>query len=175
MNENLYNYLVENNFLVHGIGEVNDEDTFFKFESILKNGGLMSLKRLKELGINVVGKVVGEVRDTPKSKISLFNPSIPSIKKQLLSNKYYYFLPFHPNVIFFIIDTSNINAQQHPNIPFEVNVDGFISIDSFKGVIAPTGYAEYLNDIQNKYDIHLPIYDFDFNITNNIDTNVIKK
>lgn len=34
------------------IGDISDKETYFKFESITKNGGLMSLQKLKELGIS---------------------------------------------------------------------------------------------------------------------------
>lgn len=169
MNENLYNYLLENNFLTHGIGEINEEETYFKFESIIKNGGLMSKQQLKEKGINVSGKVSGRIRSVSESKICMFNPSIPEFKDRLLSKYYYHYLPFHPNVIFFIIDGTTIKVKQHPNIPFEmIEETGFISIDNFKGIIAPSECAEYLNNIQKKYGICLPIYDFDFNITNDL-------
>lgn len=100
MNEKMYYYLSENKLLTHGIGDISDKETYFKFESIIKNGGLMSLQKLKELGINVSGKVSG-LRDTPESRISFFNPSTTEIKKRLLSDYFYYFLPFNPNVIFF--------------------------------------------------------------------------
>ena len=69
MNEKMYYYLSENKLLTHGIGDISDKETYFKFESIIKNGGLMSLQKLKELGINVSGKVSGS-RDTPESRIS---------------------------------------------------------------------------------------------------------
>ena len=94
MNEKMYYYLLENKLLTHGIGDISDKETYFKFESITKNGGLMSLQKLKELGINVSGKVSG-LRDTPESRISFFNPSTPQIKKRLLSEHFYYFLPFY--------------------------------------------------------------------------------
>lgn len=168
MNEKMYYYLLENKLLTHGIGNVSDQETYFKFESIIKNGGLMSLQKLKELGINASGKVSG-LRDTPESRISFFNPSTPQIKKRLLSEHFYYFLPFNPNVIFFIIDGTNIDLQQHPDISFEITTEsGFVSIDNFKGIIAPSECIKYINSIQNKYGICLPIYDFDFNIMNDI-------
>ena len=68
MNEKMDYYLLENKLLTHGIGDINDKETYFKFESIIKNGGLMSLQKLKELGINVSGKV-SRLRGTPESKI----------------------------------------------------------------------------------------------------------
>lgn len=168
MNEKMYCYLSENKLLTHGIGDISDKETYFKFESIIKNGGLMSLQKLKELGINVSGKVSGS-RDTPESRISFFNPSTTGIKKRLLSDYFYYFLPFNPNVIFFIIDGTNIDLQQHPDISFEITTEsGFVSIDNFKGIIAPSECIEYINSIQNKYGICLPIYDFDFNMMNDL-------
>ena len=168
MNEKMYYYLSENKLLTHGIGDISDKETYFKFESIIKNGGLMSLQKLKELEINVSGKVSG-LRDTPESRISFFNPSTTGIKKKLLSDYFYYFLPFNPNVIFFIIDGTNIDLQQHPDISFEITTEsGFVSIDNFKGIIAPSECIEYINSIQNKYGICLPIYDFDFNMMNDL-------
>lgn len=176
MNEDLYNFLVENNYLTHGIGEASDNETYFKFKSIIKNGGLMSKEHLKENGIDVTGKVEG-IRNTSENKISFFDPSPLKIKNRLLSRNYYYFLPFHPNVIFFIIDQSNIKVSQHPDIYFEiVEESGFVSIDNFKGIIAPRECADYLDRVQNKYGVSLPIYDFDFNIINTLnDSNNIKK
>ena len=172
MNENLYNYLLENNFLTHGIGEINDKETYFKFESIIKTGGLMSLQQLKEKGINVHGKAYVsnyDSRTTSENQISFFDPTLPEFKDRLLSKRYYYYLPFNPNVIFFIIDRTNIDLTQHKTKPFELDTNvGFCSIDNFKGIIAPSECAEYLNNIQKKYDICLPIYDFDFNITNDL-------
>ena len=86
MNEDLYYFLLENNYLTHGIGEVSDKETYFKFESILKNGGLMSLEKLRQLGINVVGKVpTGGFRNISENQISLFDPIYPEIKTRLLS------------------------------------------------------------------------------------------
>lgn len=168
MNEKMYYYLSENKLLTHGIGDISDKETYFKFESIIKNGGPMSLQKLKELGINVSGKVSG-LRDTPESRISFFNPSTTEIKKRLLSDYFYYFLPFNPNVIFFIIDGTNIYLQQHPDISFEITTEsGFVSIVNFKGIIAPSECIEYINSIQNKYGICLPIYDFDFNMMNDL-------
>lgn len=164
----MYYYLSENKLLTHGIGDISDKETYFKFESIIKNGGLMSLQKLKELEINVSGKVSG-LRDTPESRISFFNPSTTEIKKRLLSDYFYYFLPFNHNVIFFIIDGTNIDLQQHPDISFEITTEsGFVSIDNFKGIIAPSECIEYINSIQNKYGICLPIYDFDFNMMNDL-------
>lgn len=168
MNEKMYYYLSENKLLTHGIGDISDKETYFKFESIIKNGGLMSLQKLKELGINVSGRVSG-LRDTPESRISFFNPSTTEIKKRLLSDYFYYFLPFNHNVIFFIIDGTNIDLQQHPDISFEITTEsGFVSIDNFKGIIAPSECIEYINSIHNKYGICLPIYDFDFNMMNDL-------
>lgn len=168
MNEKMYYYLLKNKLLTHGIGSISDKETYFKFESIIKNGGLMSLQKLKELGINVSGKASG-LRNTPESRISFFNPSTPEIKTRLLSDRFYYFLPFNPNVIFFIIDGTNIDLQQPPDIPFEVTTEsGFVSIDNFKGIIAPSECIEYINSIQNKYGVCLPIYDFDFNMMNDL-------
>ena len=45
MNEKMYYYLSENKLLTHGIGDISDKETYFKFESITKNGGLMSLQK----------------------------------------------------------------------------------------------------------------------------------
>lgn len=168
MNEKMYYYLLENKLLTHGIGDISDKETYFKFKSIIKNGGLMSLQKLKELGINVSGKVSG-LRATPENRISFFEPSNPEIKMRLLSDCFYYFLPFNPNVIFFIIDGTNIDLHQHPDISFEVTIEsGFVSIDNFKGIIAPSECIEYINSIQNKYGVCLPIYDFDFNMMNDL-------
>ena len=65
MNEKMYYYLLGNKLLTHGIGNISDKETYFKFESIIKNGGLMSLQKLKELGIIVSGKVSRRGDDDP--------------------------------------------------------------------------------------------------------------
>lgn len=167
MNENLYYYFLDNKFLTHGIGEVDDDETFLKFESVIKNGGLMSLQKLKERGINVSGKSSG-YRITTENQISFFDPTVPEVKKRLLSEKYYYFLPFDPNVIFFIVDREKLDLKYNSIAPFEMNDDsGFVSVEHFRGIIAPSNSCKYLDDIQKKYGVCLPIYDFDFNITNN--------
>lgn len=173
MNEDLYYFLLENNYLTHGIGEVSDKETYFKFESILKNGGLMSLEKLRQLGINVEGKVPeGGFRNISKSQISLFDPTSSEIRRRLLSKNCNYFLPFSSDVIFFIIDRQNLNLQKHPEIPFEIKSnDELISIENFKGIIAPTECCQKLNDIQKNYGLCLPIYDFEFNQKFNSDEN----
>lgn len=173
MNEDLYYFLLKNKYLTHGIGEISDQETYFKFDSILKNGGLMSLEKLRQIGINVVGKVPSDgFRNISESQISLFDPTTPEIKKRLLSKNCNYFLPFSSDVIFFIIDRQNLNLEKHPEIPFEIKSNNeLIPTENFKGIIAPTECSELLDDIQKKYGICLPIYDFDFNQKNNLDDN----
>lgn len=179
MNEDLYYYLFDNNFLTHGIGEISKKETYYKFESIIKCGGLMSMERLKNAGIIVRGKAsdfTGDYRITEESQISFFDPTLPEFKNKLLSKHYYCFLPFNPNVIFFIVDREKLSLQQNPTISFELNENsGFVSIENFKGIIAPNVCAEHLDEIQKMYGFNLPIYDFDFNITNNLELDVNKK
>lgn len=179
MNEEMYMFLCSNNFLTHGIGEINEKETFVKFESIIKFGGLMSKKKLEENGIVVHGKADDlhyDYRITDKNQISLFDPTLPQLKKRLLSKFYYHYLPFHPNVIFFIIDRSNLSLQQNPTTAFELNENsGFISIENFKGIIAPQNCINYLDEIQKKYGINLPIYDFNFSISSNLENDISKK
>ena len=173
MNEDLYYFLLENNYLTHGIGEANDQETYFKFDSILKNSGLMSLEKLRQIGINVTGKVPSDsFRNILVNQISLFDPSIPEIKARLLSKSCSYFLPFSSNVIFFIIDREGLNLERHPEIPFEIKSnEEIISTKNFKGIIAPTECSKLLDNIQKKYGLCLPIYDFDFNLKNNLEDN----
>ena len=145
MNENLYKYLCDNKLLLHGIGEITEIDTFEKFVSIFKNGGLLSKERLKEIGINVEGKVSG-YRAVPESVISLFDPALPQFKKTLLSPHCYYFLPFHPNVIFFMIDRSRLNLKPNETTSYEIDeVDGFIPLSNFVGILSP---LECINKLQ---------------------------
>lgn len=168
MNEDLYKYLCENKFLLHGIGEITEIDTFKKFVSIFKTGGLLSKERLKEMGINVEGKVSnGGYRDASESVVSLFDPSLPQIKKRLLSHNYYLYLPFHPNGIFFIIEPSYLNLKRHETIGFEVDTtDGFIPLSSFVGIVSPLESIQPLQEFFEKNNINIPLYDFDFNCSN---------
>lgn len=178
MNEKMYKYFCDNNLLTHGIGEVSEKETYYKFESIIKFGGLMSMQRLKKEGIIVHGKasdLTSDYRITKESQISFFDPTLPQFKNRLLSKHYYYFLPFNPNVIFFIVDREKLSLHQNPTTSFELNENsGFVSIENFKGIIAPNVCADYLDEIQKMYGFNLPIYDFDFNITNNLELNINK-
>ena len=179
MNEEMYKYFCDNNLLTHGIGEISAKETYYKFESIIKYGGLMSMQRLENEGIIAHGKasdLTTDYRITEKSQISFFDPTLPNFKNKLLSKHYYYFLPFNPNVIFFIVDRKKLSLQQNPIASFELNENsGFVSIENFIGIIAPNVCAEYLDKIQKMYGFNLPIYDFDFNITNNLELNINKK
>lgn len=179
MNEEMYVFLCNNNFLTHGIGEINEKETYLKFESIMKYGGLMSKKKLEEKGLVVHGKADDlqfDCRITDKNQISFFDPTLPQFKKRLLSKYYYYYFPFHPNVIFFIIDRNNLSLVQNPTASFELNENsGFVSIENFRGIVAPKICIDYLAKIQKEHGIDLPIYDFDFNISNNFDNDISKK
>lgn len=175
MNEEMYKYFCDNNLVIHGIGEIGEKETYYKFESILKYGGLMSKQKLKEEGITVRGKASDlsiDYRITDENQISFFDPTIPKFKDKLLSKHYYYYFPFNPHVIFFIVDRANIKLEQNPISILELNENsGFVSIENFKCIIAPKICVEYLDQVQKKYGFNFPIYDFDFNITNNIDIN----
>ena len=179
MNEKMYKYFCDNNLLTHGIGEISEKETYYKFESIIKHGGLMSKQRLESEEIIVHGKasdLTDDYRITGKNQISFFDPTLPKFKDRLLSKHYYYYLPFNPNVIFFIVDREKLLLQQNPTTPFELNENsGFVSIENFKGIIAPNVCTEYLDKIQKNYGLNLPIYDFDFNITNNLELNTNKR
>ena len=165
--------------MTHGIGEISEKETYYKFESIIKYGGLMSMQRLKNEGIIVHGKAsdfTTDYRITEESQISFFDPTLPKFKNRLLSKHYYYYLPFNPNVIFFIVDREKLSLQQNSTTLFELNENsGFVSIENFKGIIAPNVCAEYLDKIQKMYGYNLPIYDFDFNITNNLELDTNKR
>lgn len=179
MNEEMYLFLYNNNFLIHGIGEISEKETYFKFESIIKFGGIMSKKKLEDKGIIVHGKADDlqfDYRITDKNLISFFDPTLPQFKKRLLSKYYYHYLPFHPNVIFFIVDRGNLSLEQNPTTSFELNENsGFVSIENFRGIIAPEICISYLDKIQKKYGINLPIYDFNFNMSNNLENDITKK
>lgn len=175
----MYKYFFDNNLLMHGIGEISEKETYYKFESIIKYGGLMSVQRLENEEITVHGKasdLTADYRITEKSQISFFDPTLPKFKNRLLSKHYHYYLPFNPNVIFFIVDREKLSLQQNPTAPFELNEDsGFVSIENFKGIIAPNVCVEYLDKIQKMYGFNLPIYDIDFNITNNLELDTNKR
>lgn len=87
MNEKMYKYFVDNNLLTHGIGEISEKETYYKFESIIKHGGLMSKQRLESEGIIVHGKasdLTYDYRITGKNQISFFDPTLPKIKKKVI-------------------------------------------------------------------------------------------
>ena len=168
MDEKLYEFLCSENILLHGIGEINDSETFLKFKSIIENNALLSKQKLKEKGINVHGRgSLRNTRNTPENCISLFNPSVPGIEKRLLSDKCQYFLPFDPKVIFFLIDSKKIIGKKHDQIPYEVNVEeGYISLQNCVGILIPedekmvTFVKEVLKENNNN---NIPIYDFHLN------------
>ena len=64
------------------IGDISDKETYFKFESITKNGGLMSLQKLKELGISQSERLI-RLNESARNqmKISKNNRRIKELKK----------------------------------------------------------------------------------------------
>lgn len=64
------------------IGDISDKETYFKFESITKNGGLMSLQKLKELGISQSERLI-RLNESARNqmKISKNNRGIKELKK----------------------------------------------------------------------------------------------
>lgn len=64
------------------IGDISDKETYFKFESITKNGGLMSLQKLKELGISQSERLI-RLNESARNqmKISKNNCGITELKK----------------------------------------------------------------------------------------------
>lgn len=81
MGEELYYLLIENNFFTHGIGMINDNQVLWKFENILKMGGLYSKQKLKNINGEIKGKITGNIRITPEYFVSVFDPSLPMFKK----------------------------------------------------------------------------------------------
>ena len=166
MDENLYNFICKEGIFLHGIGEVTEPQTFFKFKSIIERNGLYSKQKLQNDGINVQGKVLnGGHRDTSEEYISLFDPSVPNIKNRLLSDKCKYFLPFNPDVIFFLISSKEIKGKRHENIPFEIIVEeGYIPLDSCVGILTPNKekIVSFIQQVLNANQKNIPIYDFSF-------------
>lgn len=64
------------------IGDISDKETYFKFESITKNGGLMSLQKLKKLGISQSERLI-RLNESARNqmKISKNNCEIKELKK----------------------------------------------------------------------------------------------
>lgn len=90
MTEDLYNILIDNDVFTHGIGKVDDlqlPQRLWKFNNIIKQGGLYSKDSLKQLGIVVTGKFAGNIRMTKEIFVSLFDPTIYTLKDKLLSKK----------------------------------------------------------------------------------------
>lgn len=173
MTEDLYNILIDNNVFTHGIGKVDDlqlPQTLWKFNNIIKQGGLYSKDSLKQLGIVVTGKFAGNIRMTKEIFVSLFDPTIYTLKDKLLSKKIKQY-PIDLNEITFLIDRKveeDLTSQRNDFDYTEVMVKDKIPNDYFRGIIIPSkeGLLEKISQILLQYDVDLPIYDFFGNLLN---------
>lgn len=167
MNEKLYDLLVDGGVFTHGIGDIKDDDVISKFESVIKLNGLYSKEKLRKLNYNVTGKVSGYIRNTNERYISLFDPSLGSLRKQLLSDKIKN-LPLGLNDITFLIDNSiesDALARRHEIISSELIVKDYLPFDYFIGIVIPNDEKikkEVIN-ILIQYDIELLVYDIEGN------------
>ncbi len=166
MTEELYNILIDNDVFTHGIGKVDDlqlSQTLWKLNNIIKQGGLYSKESLKQLGIMVTGKFTGNIRMTKEIFVSLFDPTIYTLKDKLLSKKIKQY-PIDLNEITFLIDRKveeDLTSQRNDFDYTEVMVKDMIPSIYFSGIIIPkkNGLLEKVSEILLEYNIDLPIYD----------------
>lgn len=159
MYDRLYDLLFTGYFYTHSIGPAAKKETINKFESIIKLGGLYSKSKLKDMGINVSGKVNGNIRITKEDSISLFDPYRVSFEQFLKHQKNY---RLDLNDITFLVDTESINkrGKRHDFDFTEVVVKDKISIDEIYGILIPDN-EEILNQIVKileESNIDLPIF-----------------
>lgn len=174
-------------FYIHAIGEVNDENTYKRLLSILKQKNIYSRQKMDELGIKHNGansyglEITKENQDMFYNEdihynvISLHDPSNHLINRVIKKNKE--FGCFRPTKIALAIskDIPILPTSETKGIDIgEVQVRDSISIDYVVGIIIPNN--EYLTpDIQQllceslsqKFEsegLTLPIYDYQGNI-----------
>lgn len=171
MGEELYYLLMENNFFTHGIGMINDNQILWKFENILKMGGLYSKQKLKKVNGEIKGKVAGNIRITPECFVSVFDPSLPMFKKSLLKGNCKNGLAFNTNDITFLVDSSieyELPSERSYFDRSEIMVKDCIPIKYLSAIVIPNDKAIFkkLCSIIKKYDVTFPIYDINGNCLN---------
>lgn len=180
MEEELYNLLLNENVFTHGIGLDNDPNTLFKLESIITNGGLYSKEQLrKKFGYDITGRVIGNIRFTKDSYISLFDPSLDILMNKILTDKIRE-LSFKLNDVTIMIDKcieSDLRCKKNAFDNSELIVEKHIPIRYFLGIIVPKD-SNVLHDViklLNKYELNLPVYDTDGFLLNQINIGKLKR
>lgn len=180
MEEELYNLLLNENVFTHGIGLDNDPNTLFKLESIITNGGLYSKEQLrKKFGYDITGRVIGNIRFTKDSYISLFDPSLDILMNKILTDKIRE-LSFKLNDITIMIDKcieSDLRCKKNAFDNSELIVEKHIPIRYFLGIIVPKD-SNVLHDViklLNNYELNLPVYDTDGFLLNQINIGKLKR
>lgn len=162
----LYNLLIENHLYTHSIGLVNDKQTFEKLNSIFRLGGLYSKESLRKMGLNVRGKVSGHIRFTKENYVSVFDPTLHSYKKKLLSDKSHHFAHFSNTDIVFMIDEEVElldEAQRNEFDSSEIIVKNMIPISLVRGIILPNVnlVVKAVRKMLLKYGLEIPLYGYD--------------
>lgn len=180
MEEELYNLLLNENVFTHGIGLDNDPNTLFKLESIITNGGLYSKEQLrKKFGYDITGRVIGNIRFTKDSYISLFDPSLDILMNKILTDKIRE-LSFKLNDVTIMIDKcieSDLRCKKNAFDNSELIVEKHIPIRYFLGIIVPKD-SNVLHDViklLNKYELNLPVYNTDGFLLNQINIGKLKR
>lgn len=180
MEEELYNLLLNENVFTHGIGLDNDPNTLFKLESIITNGGLYSKEQLrKKFGYDITGRVIGNIRFTKDSYISLFDPSLDILTNKILTDKIKE-LSFKLNDVTIMIDKcieSDLRCKKNAFDNSELIVEKHIPIRYFLGIIVPKESDVFHDVIKllNKYELNLPVYDTDGFLLNQINIGKLKR
>lgn len=180
MEEELYNLLLNENVFTHGIGLDNDPNTLFKLESIITNGGLYSKEQLrKKFGYDITGRVIGNIRFTKDSYISLFDPSLDILMNKILTDKIRE-LSFKLNDVTIMIDKcieSDLRCKKNAFDNSELIVEKHIPIRYFLGIIVPKDSNVFHDVIKllNKYELNLPVYDTDGFLLNQINIGKLKR
>ncbi len=169
MSKELYDILIEGNYFTHSIGKINDKETFKKLESILKLGGLYSKDSLRKMGIQVDGRVAGNIRITKDSYVSLFDPTFPNLEKKLRSAKYSFLFPLGGSEITFLVDFSielQKNARRSDFDVHEIIVKDTVPFDYLFGIIIPNveEVIKLVSTLFQQYNIDIPVYDVDGNV-----------
>lgn len=169
MNRELYNILIDGNYFTHSIGKIYDKDILNKLESIFKLDGIYSKDSLRKLGINIEGRVTGNIRMTKDFNVSLFDPSGYNLERRMLSSKFSNFFPISTEDIIFLVDNSIEfveGAKRHDFDYHEIIVKDKVPFDYIFGIVIPN--LEWVKDalcgFLEKYNLDLIVYDFDGNV-----------
>lgn len=169
MNRELYNILINGNYFTHIIGKIYDKDIFVKLESIFSLGCLYSKDSLREMGINVEGRVAGNIRITKDSNVSLFDPAGFNLQRKMLSPKFSTFFPISTEDIIFLVDNSiefYKGAKRHDFDFHEIVVKNKVPFDYIFGLVIPNieQVKEIVSKLLKQYNIDLCVYDYEGNM-----------